>query len=75
MSLADHIENVLERGTPAQRKALIEQLVHEIQIVGPAASDPSTASHAETRTPNQAPTTAPRFAQWATWWAILGSNQ
>ena len=22
-------------GTPAQRKALIEQLVHEIQIVGP----------------------------------------
>jgi hypothetical protein len=35
-ALADHIDDVLERGTPAQRKALIEQLVHEIQIVGPS---------------------------------------
>ena len=31
-ALADHINDVLERGTPAQRKALIKQLVHEIQI-------------------------------------------
>ena len=30
-ALADHID----RGTPAKRKALIEQLVEEIQIVGP----------------------------------------
>ena len=30
------LTNPAYRGTPAQRKALIEQLVHEIQIVGPS---------------------------------------
>ena len=35
-ALADHIDQVLDTGTPAQRKALVEQLVHEIQIVGPS---------------------------------------
>jgi site-specific DNA recombinase len=34
-ALADHIDQILDHGTPAQRKALIEQLVDEIQIVGP----------------------------------------
>jgi len=34
-ALADHIGQILDNGTPAQRKALVEQLVEEIQIVGP----------------------------------------
>lgn len=34
-ALADHIDEILDHGTPAQRKALVEQLVEEIQIVGP----------------------------------------
>ena len=35
-TLAEHVDQILDRGTPAQRKALIEQLVEEIQIVGPS---------------------------------------
>ena len=35
-TLADHIDQILDHGTPAQRKALIKQLVEEIQIVGPS---------------------------------------
>ena len=35
-TLADHIDQILDHGTPAQRKALIEQLVEEIQIIGPS---------------------------------------
>ncbi len=33
--LADHIDRIIEDGAPAQRKALIEELVEEIQIIGP----------------------------------------
>jgi hypothetical protein len=34
--LADHIDQILDHGAPAQRKALVEQLVEEIQIIGPS---------------------------------------
>jgi site-specific DNA recombinase len=34
-ALADHIDRIIDHGTTAMRKALIEQLIEEIQILGP----------------------------------------
>jgi hypothetical protein len=33
--LAHHIDQIINRGTPTQRKALVEQPIAEIQILGP----------------------------------------
>lgn len=51
-ALADHMDDILERGSTGQRKALIEQLVEEIQLVGPGRIRPiyRIPRHRECRT-------------------------
>jgi hypothetical protein len=73
-ALADHIDDILERGSRGATHSSSNSS-KRFRSLDPPESGPSTASHATARVPNQPPTTAPRFAQWATWWAMLGSNQ
>jgi site-specific DNA recombinase len=70
-ALADNIDDILDRGTPAQRKALIEQLVEEIQIVGPNRIRPihRVPPHSERAEPPPGDEDAVRTI--ATWWALL----
>ncbi len=53
--LAEHIDAILDHGSPAQRKALIEQLVHEIQIVGPSRIRPIYRIPRRSQHPEQGP--------------------
>jgi hypothetical protein len=59
-ALADHIDDILMRGTLAQRKAVIEQLIEAIQIVGPSRIRPIYRIPRRDRPPSQHPTTADR---------------
>jgi hypothetical protein len=48
------------------RKALIEELIEEIQIVGPGRIRPIYGIPRPSRSAGQAPRTSAQFAQWAT---------
>ena len=64
--LASYLSQVIDAGTPAERKAVVEALIHQIRVTPEDSSPCSESPSPEFRSPANPPQPAarPRFAQW-----------